>query len=349
MAKRSKRRQAGATRSDAEIEADLEALDAALVEGDDERAAAALQALHPVRRRLPDLLVRRLVAGRLQNAFFFLDLLAASADRRLVPLMERIADAAGVPDTLRLGAQRHIGWFLDEPDERRDFLDGLADAEAALVETVRHAVAPWPPDGGLLDEVHLFLHVLPPERARAVVARTAAELGADACWLLHGLLHEEDRALRRLALAEAVRLRTSGSEGAVARLARSAPDRGTRREAEDALRHLHAAPAGPARPLPALVDVKASPPDASGSQVVVVARRAHAGLVMCAAFLCEEEVGLSVGLAARHATADWLAAVEARFAGDAAPLVAIDLPTARPGRRRPRGHARPVARRLARV
>jgi hypothetical protein len=330
MAKRSKQRQPRATRSDAEVEADLEALDTALAEGDDERAAASLQSLRAVRRRVPDLLARRLIAGRARNPFLLLNLLAAYADRRVAPLMERIVDANGTPDLVRFGAQRHAGWDFDEPQERQEFLATLADPEATLVEAARYAVSDWPPDGDVLDEVHVTLHALSPERRRAVVARIVAELGAEARWLLHALVHEDERELRRLALDELVRLRAADSEAAIARLLTCAPDRGTRRQAEEALRQLRAdaRPGVPARSLPPLLHVKASPPDAEGAQAVIVARRALGGLVMFAMFLCEEGE-VSTALATRHATAEQLTDVESKLTGPGIPLVDIDLAEAR--------------------
>ncbi|MGH2604247.1 MAG: hypothetical protein ACRDJ9_33280, partial [Dehalococcoidia bacterium] len=189
----------------------------------------------------------------------------------------------------------------------------------------------WPPDGEVLDEVLAYIEVLPPDRAVAVVERIVAELDRAAAWLLHALLHGDDRGLVRLALREIDRLRPPGSAGAVQRLADTTRDAKLQREAVDLLHHLRA-PAEPLEPvpLPPLDRVLASIIDGSGTQVVCVIRRpVDEGAVTFANLLCQDDWGLKGVLGALHSTPEMLAEALDHFEEDGIHLVEVDLATAR--------------------
>jgi hypothetical protein len=312
----------------------LDALDDALLNGDQAAVESLVEQLWRVRSRLPDVLTQRLLDGRARAPAFAFQLLQGAAGGRAAKYLRRVAESPTVPDIVRWGAQRRAGWpERGGAKRRRTFLDSLQDADATLLLATEQATDGWPPDGEILEEVLGYLAALPSARVQAVLQRIVDELGDDASWLLHGALHLADPPSQRFVLAELVRLRDPGAAGPIERLARTARDRGVRAEAEAALQRLglHVVDVAPAEPepLPPVARVVASLLDGVGGQVVIVVREPAPNVHLLADFFHNESVGIKDCFGRSHempAEAD--AAIDS-FVETGLGMVEVDLAAAR--------------------
>src|SRR5947207_14893234 len=92
------------------VDALLDALDTAMLEGDPGRVAQLSEQLWPARRHVPDAIVRRLVEGRARVPGLAFEMLGGFAGERAETYLRRIAEDPAAPDIVRFGARRAAGW-----------------------------------------------------------------------------------------------------------------------------------------------------------------------------------------------------------------------------------------------
>lgn len=318
----------------AETDRLLDDLEAAIQDGDAERVQALSEDLWAARKEAPEALTRRLIAGRVAVPGFAFELLAGLAGSRAPTYLRRIAKDRAADDLTRFAAQRRAGWpEATEQARRRSFLNALSDADGTLVLAATNASQAWPPNGEALQEVLRYLVALPPERRREIAARIVAEPDEGITWVLHAFLQFDDPALQRLALEEVARRRDPGSAAAVDRLARTATDEGVRAEAVALAPRLRLRVVGgataPPRWLPPLERALVSAIDGDGGQVLLIIRRAGAGVFLFADFFHNDDFGLKDTFGATWANADQVEAMTEALEGDGIPLVEVDEAVAR--------------------
>lgn len=314
------------------IEQELDGIETAVEDPTRAQAQTRLDQLFRHRRQLPEVLFRRLLSGRTRHVPLMLGLLDLSAAERSEGYLRRILAAPESPDPVRYFVRQRMGWPIeDEVSGRRAFLGTLRDAPATLVEAVHQASASWPPDGNALTEVLNFLEVLPATEREPIVTRMAADLGAEAGWLLRALLHNDFARTARRALDGLLAHRPPGAEAAVRRLAETASNTNVRRDARKALQRLAGEPAQlpAAKALPPLDDLVASVYDLSGAQTMWVVRTESADLCMFANFLCQDGSGLVSVLGLRFSSLDVVDAMQDYSESNGPPLIGIELAAAR--------------------
>jgi hypothetical protein len=326
----------------AEIERLLDALEAAMLEGDQVGVAATTERLWAHRRQVPAILVERLIGGRARIPGLAFELLGGFAGPTAGErALRRVAAAPAAPGIVRWGARRRVGWpQRGEARARLEFLLSLEDADATLVEAVVQAGWAWLPDVEVLEEVLAYLAVLPAERRRAVVRRAVGEPEPSPAlpWLLRALLHLPDPVLARLAVGELVRLRDRTAIGALRRLAQTSREVELRAEAEAAERRLRLqivdrpSPTSEEEPIPwlPLDGVHLSAVDGAGAQVLLLLRRWEPGTRLVADVLQTDTWGIKDAFGHYRSPVGELAelTVEAFRAGGV-DLVEVDLPSAR--------------------
>lgn len=322
-----------------EVDRLLDSLDEAMLAGRLEQAGALTERLAGARARATEVLADRLIEGRAGIPFLAFQLLTAFGGKRAQHHLERIAAEERAPDIVRWGARRRAGWPEEgEGEARLTFLSALADGDGTLAEAISQAGGWWPPDGEILQEVLAYLEVLPAERRLAVVRRAVEAQAPEIAWLLRALLHLDDPAVQRLAIAELVRQRDVVAAGALSRLAHTARDPGVRDEARAAERRVRlavvgAAPAPDPRRLqawPAVDEVVVSEVDGHGVQALLLTRRWNEQLGMVADFLVKDSWGVKDAHGVSRGPAEGLLDfVLEPLEEDEVELVDVDLPAAR--------------------
>jgi hypothetical protein len=320
--------------ADTALEPLLERAEQAVLVNDLGTLRALVGQLWPTRRQVPELLTRRLIAGRSRAPLLTLELLSGFAGRQSTAYLRRVAEHDGVPDLVRWSARRYLGWpERGQPRRRLMFLASLRDPDRALVEAAAQASAGWPPDSEMLDEVLAYLIALPSARRQGVAQRIAAQLGAQAAWLLYALLQVDDAATQRVVLAELARLRPPGAAAVAARLAGTARTVGVRTAATTTAQRLRLrlvdSPEPAAAALPPLTKALLSALDGAGNQIAFVVRQWPDGLLLMAEFLCREGWGVKEVIGQCRATADRLAASLTAFHERGVALVEVDLAAVR--------------------
>jgi hypothetical protein len=323
----------------AEIEHLLDALDAAMLGGDHAGVAASTEHLWAHRRRVPTILVERLIGGRARVPGLAFELLGGFAGpTRSERALRRVAAATAAPGIVRWGARRRAGWpQRGEAKARLGFLLSLTDADATLAEAVVQAGWAWPPDVEVLREVLAYLAVLPAERRRSVVERAVVEPAPALPWLLRALLHLPDPVLARLAIGELVRRRDRAAVGALQRLGQTSRDPDLRTEAETAERRLRLRVLDtdtmpreePDAWLP-LEGVRVSAVDGAGAQVLLLRRRWEHGAHLVADVLQTDTWGIKDAFGSYRSPAGEAQDLTAEsFRVGGVDLVEVDLPRAR--------------------
>src|SRR4051812_39546812 len=106
-----------------DVEGLLDALDAAMLQGDPGQVAQLTEQLWPARRLVPDTLVRRLAEGRARVPGLAFEMLGGFAGERAETYLHRIAEDPAAPEIVRFGARRRAGWSeTSEAKQRRAFL-----------------------------------------------------------------------------------------------------------------------------------------------------------------------------------------------------------------------------------
>jgi hypothetical protein len=318
-----------------DVERLLGDVDAAIEAGDPAKLEPALAALWAVRRGLPEAITRRLITGQVAIPAFSFQLLQGFAGPQAPKYLKRVAADRTVPDIVRWGAQRRAGWpERGEAKRRLAFLATLTDAVGALGMAAAEASSAWPPQGEILQEVVGYLVAMPSAERRAALGRLVADLGEDAAWLLHAVLHVPDPAAQRYVLGELVRLRDTGAAGPIERLARTTPDAALRDEATAALQRLRLHVVGEAAPpetdpIPPVDRALMSIVDGVGAQIVIVVRDLGPGGFALADFLLKEGVGIKDTFGLTQVPADEIEELVEGFAAEAVDLVPVDLPAVR--------------------
>ncbi|HZS00478.1 MAG TPA: hypothetical protein VFE37_17315 [Chloroflexota bacterium] len=321
--------------SAADLERLLDEVDAALEGGDPARMQTLLEPLWAARERLPEVLTRRLIEGRVAIPAFSFQLLQGFAGPKAATYLRRIAEDRSVPDIVRWGAQRRAGWpARGEAKRRLAFLATLNDPLGALVMATAEAVNAWPPGGEILEEVIGYLAVMPSDQRRAALERLVQELDDAAVWLLHAALHLPDPAAQRYVLGELVRLRDPAAAGPIERLARTTRDTTLRDEATAALQRLGLHVVGAAAPpepfaFPPVERVLMSVVDGAGAQIILLLRDLGPAGVVVADFLLKEGVGVKDAFGLSHVQPAEIEDIMEQFVSDAVDLVEVDLPAAR--------------------
>ncbi|MFN8558593.1 MAG: HEAT repeat domain-containing protein [Dehalococcoidia bacterium] len=323
------------TNTATDIERLLDRVDQMLMAGDPSGVPAVMEQLWAVRRELPEIMTRRIIAGRVHVPAFAFDILGGFAGAKTPTYLRRIAAEPGVADIVRWGARRRAGWpERGEKKKRLTFLDTLQDPDGTLIVAIAQAGSQWPPDSEVLEEVLGYVAALPTARRRAVVERAIAETAEAADWLLHALLHSDDSTIQRLALAALVRARRPGAAGPVQRLAMTARDAEVRAEAHVAAQRLqlqvvHAGAPEEPPSLPIFQRAMATMIDGSGGQAVLVIRRWTEGLYLIADFLYNDTWGVKATFGAFHAQDDKLENIISGFGETGLDLVEMDAAAVR--------------------
>jgi hypothetical protein len=313
----------------------LDALDAAMLQGDPERVARLSEQLWPARRQVPDALVRRLVDGRARVPGLAFEMLGGFAGAKVETYLQRVADDPAAPSIVRFGARRRAGWPERGAAKRRlAFLETLADPDETLAEATGQATGGWPPDGEVLGEVLGYLQALPAARRRAVLERIVAAHGPRAAWLLRAALHIADAPLQRQALSALVHLRDAGAAAAIGRLARTARTAALRAEAQAAAQRLQVRPVDAAMederlPFPPLTRAYLSQIDGDGGQVVIAVREWGPGLCLFVDVFHNEPWGIKAALGAMRLPSDQFEEMLAGFAEQDLTLVEVEGAAAR--------------------
>ncbi len=316
--------------TEAEVEALLDQMDAALLSGDTTRVQELVGHLWAARRRVPEVLMRRIGQNRARIPAFAFELLGGFAGSRAVGMLKRIADDRSVPDIVRFGARRRAGWPEKGQAKRRlAFLDTLEDADGTLALAVGQGTMTWPPEGEILAEVLGYLWVLPSQRRQTLIARFASELGARAAWLLHAALHLPDPSTQMLVLKELVRLHQPASAGPIARLARTAPEPAIRAEAAAAAQRLRVRPVDSRvqpelPPLPPVERALLSLIDGDGGQVAIVLRRWSESLFTFADIFANDHLGIKDAFGSAHAQAEQVQEIVGGLEDAGVRLVEVD-------------------------
>lgn len=321
--------------SAADVERLLDAVDAAIEQGDPGKVQRSLEALWAVRRGLPEALTQRLIDGRVAIPALSFQLLQGFAGPRAATYLRRVANDRTVPDIVRWGAQRRAGWpERGEAKRRLAFLATLTDALGALVTATAEAVSAWPPGGEILEEVLGYLAVMPAAQRRAALERMAQEVDDAVAWLLRAAIHIPDPATQRLALRELVRLRDPAAAGPIDRLARTTSDPALRDEATAALQRLRLHVVGAAAPpmpvsFPPVARALLSIVDGAGAQLVLLLRDVGPAGFVLADFLLKEGVGVKDTFGLSHVPPEEIDDVMAGFVAEEVDLIEVDLPVVR--------------------
>jgi hypothetical protein len=319
----------------ADVDRLLDEVDAALAEGEPAKMQSAVESLWAVRQKLPEVLTRRLIEGRVAIPAFSFQLLQGFAGPRAPTYLRRIAEDRLVPDIVRWGAQRRAGWpERGEAKRRLAFLATLSDPLGALVMATAEATNAWPPGGEILEEVIGYLAVMPADQRRAALERLVQELDDAAVWLLHAALHLPDPAAQRYVLGELVRLRDPAAAGPIERLARTTRDAALRDEASAALQRLRLRVVGAAEPpepfaFPPVERALMSVIDGAGAQIILVLRDLGPAGVVFADFLLKEGVGIKDAFGLSHVPQEEIEDVMGQFVTEAVDLVEVDLAAVR--------------------
>ena len=223
----------------------LDDVDAAMLNGDLERAHSRNVQLLQRRGQAASALSERLIDGRAKIPFVAFEQLGLLAGERAPSHLLRIASEARAPDIVRWGAHRRLGWDADDEGRARlEFLGSLRDPDLTLVAAIIEANGWWPPDAQVLQEVMAYLELLPSARRLALIREIPTRAARELCWLLRALVHLDDSAVQLFAIAELVRLRDRAATGALSRLVQTTTDKRVRAEAEAAIRRLWIGVAG---------------------------------------------------------------------------------------------------------
>jgi hypothetical protein len=317
------------------VERLLDAIDEALLAGEQERVRSLVEQLWGIRGRVPEALTSRIIGGRSQMPAFDFELLGGFAGARAPTYLRRIANNTDVEDIVRFGAQRRAGWpEHGQTARRRKFLASLRDPDETLVVAVDQASHYAPPEMEILEEVLGYLAVMPVEARETLVRRMADQVSDGAIWLLRALLHDDAPAIQRLALAELLRMKEPSSAGAASRLARTTHDEELRSEATAVGQRLRLQVVSADRsdetlPFGRLDRALLSLVDGDGGQVIIVVRDWGTGAFSFVDLFHNDHYGLKGVFGASRATPE---KVEDLFQGLEEvdlDLVEVDLATAR--------------------
>lgn len=301
----------------AEVDELLDRFEAALLAVDRAQIEATSQRLWESSETstLPaEAITRRLIAGTSRAGVMAFSMLEIVAGENAPVYWQQIFDNRDTPDLTRFAARRRYGWPQRGAAKlRREFLETLRDPEGTLAAAVQVADAGPTTDGEVLEEVLGYLTALSSERRRAAVTRIVEEAGRSALRLLHALLHVNDAATQRQALAQLVAWREPGSIGPVERLAATARTKAVKAEAEKTLSRLRLrdVTAGGnevelGKPLPPVSAAYLSPLDGDGGQIAVIIRQPAAGVYSFLNVFHNEPFGIKDTIAKQIVPAEML-------------------------------------------
>jgi len=301
--------------SDVELQETLDQMEQAMLSGCPD-AYAEVESLTPrlwsARSRMPQILADRLASGRTMIPGLAFEMLQGFAGARAPQYLRKLAEDTQVDDIVRFGSRRRLGWpERGETKERRAFLSTLSDDIATLVQALSEASLGYPPDGEVLQEVLHYLLVMPPSRVTDVVAMSTQELGRGVAWVLRGLLHASEPAVRAAALEEIVAVADRGALGALDRVAATSPDEGFRSEIAAARRRLQmrlvsSGDGASAETLPPIHSAYLSLIDGQGGQVAIVVRQRDDGFYLLGQAFFDEEWGIKDSFGISRATWEML-------------------------------------------
>ncbi len=300
--------------------------------GDAERVVGFSERLLASRGRLAEVITRRVINGRARAPGLALDLLVGFGGPRAGTYLRRIAETRNLPDIVRFGAQRRVGWpEQGEARHRLRFLETLAHPDQTLVVAVDQGTESWPPQSEILAEVVGYLAAMPGERQQDVLSRAMTSLGARSTWLARAALQLREPATQRLALRELTRLGDREALGAIERLAAVTRDPELRAEAEEAARRLAAQPRRETEPLPLpeLDRACATLIDGAGGQVVLVIRRWAEGAYLLVNIFEDDSRGVVNVFGWSQATDVEIEEMTESLAGEGIELVEVDLAAVR--------------------
>ncbi len=303
--------------SDEELHKTLDQMEQAMLSGRQD-AYAEIESLTPrlwdARTRIPQILADRLASGRTMIPGLAFEMLPRFAGQQTPRYLRKLAEDTQVDDIVRFGARRRLGWpERGETKERRAFLSTLGDDIATLVQALSQANLGhvFPPDGEVLQEVLQYLLVMPPSRVIDVITLSTQGLGRGTAWVLRGLLHAEEPAVRAAALQQIVAIADRGALGALDRAAAASTDEGFRSEIAAARRRLQVrlVPSGDdarADTFPPIHSAYLSLIDGQGGQVAIVVRQRGDSLYLLAQAFFNEEWGVKDSFGINHTTWDAL-------------------------------------------
>ena len=330
-----KARQAQPRKNDAEIERILDQMDQAILSHDEEGVVALSQAIWQHRKRLPEVLTRRIVEGRAAIPAVAMEMLGGFAGPKAATFLRRIAEDRNVPDIVRFGAQRRSGWpERGETKRRIAFLESLQDPDHTLVVAIDQGTDSWPPECEILNEVLAYLAILPAARSEEIAKAAVDEVGERASWILHALLESTQASLARRAIDCLEQLHDVGAVGPLRRLARSTQMATLRKSATTAAEKLAALPIERRFPsesmaLPAAQKVLLSVVDGAGAQTILVTRQFADGLVRMANYLTTDSWGIKDSFGQDRVPAVELTPILEEFENAGVLLVEVDLAACR--------------------